>query len=462
MTLSASPNKDVGQIRSYNVPVASKGSGTESALNIVDGIAIIITIIWLSRAWYYPSLSTADRPPGIEIINFANFAAGVYCFVRLLFAGRITSLLEEKILLLLLTIGSINILFSYSPMNTLGFVRTEFLMLATALYCRWKFGRKVLVQLIVEVLGVVILLSLLASFTSIGVMTGFDAGRWRGLFSHKNSLGEISAVLSVLLFGLYRIGYQLHLRHLIYAGAAALCLVFAGSATSLAASLLMLAILLIVEIVAKSRLSSNIKISLFLTGLVCSLTIAGIVIPIVTEALNRDLTFTGRTGIWDAFIFFGEQKPWTGWGWATIAQNEGMLGYIRQTLKLPTIQTPHNGYILLFVELGYPGLVVFCLWLLSNFLGSLRLAFLDIDMMHGLRVAILMGLIVHTFFEGTSGAAPSLWLLFLLASQTSASERTIDKDSLDDTAATDPLPVVLPRSSVHAEKSGFSGGVLRQ
>ncbi len=389
-------------------------SSSSLILNVLDFVCILIAIIWLSHAWYYPSLSTLDRAPGVEVLNFLNFGAGVYFLTRLFFVGRLAALLEEKLVLLFFLIGFVNIYFSYSPINTFGFVRAEFLMLVAAIYYRGKVGQARFVALIAEVLGVIIFLSMLASFTSIGVMSGFDSGRWRGLFGHKNSLGEMSAVLFVLLFGLYRFRWSLSWRHLLYAFSALACLAFAGSATSLAVCFVMVAVILQIELIARMGVSAALRISIFLIGMTTVIAFANVILPLVTESLGRDLTFTGRTGIWQAFLFFAEQKPWTGWGWATIAQNEGMLGYIRQTLKLPNIQTPHSGYVALLVELGYPGVIVFATWLLSVLVGSARIALRDRNLLQATRAAIAMGLILHSFFEGTSGATPSIWFLVLL------------------------------------------------
>jgi O-antigen ligase len=84
-------------------------------------------------------------------------------------------------------------------------------------------------------------------------------------------------------------------------------------------------------------------------------------------------------------------------------------------LALPYIQTSHSGYLTLLVELGIPGLLAFLAWLTINLVGASRRAIIGCEREAMIRLAFLGALIVHSGFESTSGALPSLWLFLLFA-----------------------------------------------
>lgn len=390
-------------------------SDTGRLLRSLDYLALAFCIFSLSYAWIYPSHNTSARAPGIE---YANALFNVFCLygtIRLVFVGEIKLFFEEKLFLLLIFIGIIGLFYSISPRNTLGIIRIELLTLFSYIFFRYRFSREFVVYTFVDVIGIIMILSVLAAFTNLGVMAGFDDGRWRGLFGHKNSLGEYSGLLLLMLFGLWRLKYALKVRHVIYAVATTLCLVNAGSATAIGVVAFAMSVFIATMFLAQSRLAQSLRLASFFSLLIILITAALLLIPMGAEFLGRDLTFTGRTEIWNWFLFFGNKQPWTGWGWATIGENEAMLGYIRETLKLPDIQTPHNGYISIIVELGYPALVVYIVWLLCVFVGASHKVIVGRDYFEAMRVALVAGLIVHNFFESTAGAIPSLWLLLLIS-----------------------------------------------
>jgi O-antigen ligase len=295
-------------------------------------------------------------------------------------------------------------------------VRTATLFFCSCIFIRYRFPAAYILKVFVAAMGLLLLLSLVAALaTPIGVMDGFDAGRWRGIFNHKNTLGENAALTLVVAFGLYATRSRRDYWLACVATLAAGCLLMSGSATALASAgiggLVFGAALAIVRLRIIRRQGFWL-----LLALIALLALVGYVLTgPVAALLGRDTTFTGRTDIWQQFLYFAHQRPWTGWGWATIATTDHMLPIIRQTLGLPYIQTPHSGYLSLVVELGYPGLLAFLIWLSQTVLGSSSRAIFGGSHPAMVQLAIACALIVHSLFESTSGALPSPWLLLLLA-----------------------------------------------
>lgn len=339
------------------------------------------------------------------------------CHVAFNFSGKLAvALRQEQLFLSVILLGIAGFFWSSSPSNTIGMIRVAVLSFGAYLYFRQRFTPDYVFRLFMDVLGIILVLSVLAAvFTPLGAMSGYDTGRWRGLFGHKNSLGEYSGLTILVLFAFWHCGLRLYKRHIVYAISAVLCIVMAGSATSVGVLAFTIGVLTLTKSFSKAHVTKGLLVSSYLLSILLGIAAAYILIPYVAGLLDRDLTFTGRTDIWAWFLYFGNQRPFTGWGWATIGANETILGFIRETLKLPYIQTPHNAYISIIVEIGYPALILYLLWLLSTFVGSSIRALFHKSPTEIIRVSIVAGLMVHNFFESTAGAIPSLWLFLLVA-----------------------------------------------
>jgi exopolysaccharide production protein ExoQ len=142
-------------------------------------------------------------------------------------------------------------------------------------------------------------------------------------------------------------------------------------------------------------------------------------VGLVLEATGRDMTFTGRTGLWKDLLNNAAKNPVLGVGFGAFWV--GPIGYARYPLDNWSRVTPgwrpgqgHNGYLDVYVDLGFLGFALLLMVIGSAFLGalsdlrnrfelgSLRLAFLVSFVMNNLTEA--------SFLKGTH----SLWFLFLL------------------------------------------------
>lgn len=412
--------------RTQTLPLAETiQTGAHSyVLRSMDVMCVLITIFWLSRAWYYPSLRTDDIAPGLKEFSFIAYAAMVYANFRFVLSLRYSLFLRNKFFIIFLCIGCLNLLWTYSFNNTLGMVRTEIIFFITCLFIAIKFRTKEIISISVELFGLLMVLSVLAStISTIGVMQGFDAGRWRGVFGHKNSLGEYATFTTIALFGFWRFRMGFQRRHLIYSLSSVTCLVMAESSNALANCCVGLLFMEFVRTLAQVRLTPLLKMSFFVFVACILPAIAYFSLEYATELLGRDLTFTGRTDIWRWFIFFADQRPWTGWGWATIVANESMLGYIRQTLVLPSIQTPHSGYISILVELGYPALVTYVIWMLLTMTTFAWRALIELDNISAIALGLFGAFTLHNFFESTAASIPSIWIFTFIAVASSYTSR---------------------------------------
>lgn len=185
------------------------------------------------------------------------------------------------------------------------------------------------------------------------------AGLWRGLFSHKNVAGPVMANLSFVGFYLFRRGWR-WIGGVIFVGAMVFILQ-TGSKTT--AGLVPIAIL-VVALPSLMGLRRLTPLLFVLTLLVAAVATLGIVfIPPVKQLLLShfpDLTYTGRTALWE---FSGEaiaKRPWLGYGfesfWGAAPVVDTLPAFDREW-DVRGIVHGHNGYLDIVVTMGFPALI---------------------------------------------------------------------------------------------------------
>ncbi len=185
-------------------------------------------------------------------------------------------------------------------------------------------------------------------------------GFWRGVFTHKNIAGPVMACYSFAGIYLWRRGWRRSGGLMFFA--AVLFLANTGSKT--AAGLVPPAMLIVIlPGLVGMRLVTPVLFAIAVIG--TGLATLGIVfIPPIKEfadAAIPELTYTGRTALWE---FAGEmiaQRPWTGYGyesfWATPLLTTMDQSFDRDW-DIRGIIHGHNGYLDIVVIMGFPTLLV--------------------------------------------------------------------------------------------------------
>lgn len=206
--------------------------------------------------------------------------------------------------------------------------------------------------------GAVMIASVLAALLvpRLGVHHGYDlvatvhAGRWRGVFLHKNLLGGIS--VTAIIYGLRSIRQETLPWKLYFTSAricAVACCVMAGSASAWVGA----ATALIFFLLMKNRLTSNPLV------LGAALVVGAVVIRLlpvdagqIAEALGRDSTFSGRTEIWalgrsmiQSHLLFG----------SGLAADGAVFGQLAKQELFSAAVDLHSGYLDVLFNLGVIG-----------------------------------------------------------------------------------------------------------
>lgn len=193
-----------------------------------------------------------------------------------------------------------------------------------------------------------------------------NKGSWKGVYGHKAVLGRIAAVaVTVAVYVRPRFLWERAMRW----STIAIFVFLAIQSQSRASWLLMVggvAFMLLLAVIRNKRFSAGIKMTIA-TGLGVTVAVAAAsMFSQILAAFGRDDTFSGRTSLWEGAVAVAEaHHPILGAGYRafwTVAGSDGVRDYVQHWVKLPN--HGHNGYLDLWLELGYAGVALFAVFAL--------------------------------------------------------------------------------------------------
>jgi len=130
------------------------------------------------------------------------------------------------------------------------------------------------------------------------------------------------------------------------------------------------------------------------------------------ETMGKDPTLTGRTDIWKEILRVAP-NPLLGTGWGTFWLGD-RLTTIRRTFEGNLLMESHNGYIEVYVNLGWIG-VILLLTIIASGYRSVFQALRDRVEDGSLRLALLVTAIIYNFTEAAFKELNPVWIFFLYA-----------------------------------------------
>jgi len=126
----------------------------------------------------------------------------------------------------------------------------------------------------------------------------------------------------------------------------------------------------------------------------------------VSSAFGRDETLTDRSAIWATLVPYALEKPVLGYGFG---------GFWTDEMRSQTDAHAHNGYLDIILNIGFLGLILLSLFLLSSSKKAYNVLLHDFDS-GALLICLLLMAIVHNIAESTITSFGNQLVAFILFS----------------------------------------------
>jgi O-antigen ligase len=295
---------------------------------------------------------------------------------------------------------------------------------------------------------------------------------WSGIANGKNSLGVIC-----LIFGLASLSRFLQIYRtekaghrtgqLIAYGTVTLMAVYllkeANSATSSSCFVLAGGPLLLTELFRAARKPMFVHVMVVtILGLTVSSLFLGANSSMLQQ-LGRDSTLTGRTDIWRS-AFSLVENPILGTGFESFWVGPRLLKMER--LIDQGVNQAHDGYIEVYLNLGWAGVALLAAVLIGSYRGVIR-ALKNMTPLASLTLAYFITTAAYNFTEAAIKMTSPLWIAFLLFTMIPTNAPVESYDHSDDLARARPvtgrqtaaIPSFSPKvGSFRALKRAFAAG----
>jgi exopolysaccharide production protein ExoQ len=348
-------------------------------LILAEKAFVIISFIYYSGGMLILLLSGGSSEGDESGAEFGNFPilnilflityAIAFCLLTLRWRKAILVISKGGAIWLLLGIAILSIFWSYSPDITKTRVIALTGTMIFSLYFASRYSLKEQLNLLGWTFGISVVLSIIFAILlpKYGQMGGVHAGAWRGIYVHKNGLGQ-RMILSVIIFLVLALNAEKNRWILwsFFAGSFAL-MILSRASSPLLGLVIIIGILSILSVlrwryffmVPALIALSSIAIVLYSLAISNSEQLAG--------AFGKNLTLTGRTDFWPLMVDKIWESPWVGYGFGAFWQGlDGPSAYVwnASAFKAPN---GHNGYLDLCLELGFVGLSIYAIAFISSF-----------------------------------------------------------------------------------------------
>jgi exopolysaccharide production protein ExoQ len=279
---------------------------------------------------------------------------------------------QDKFLWILVVLPLLSILWSFDRAIT---IKDSITMVGSSmfgLYLSTRYSINQQLQLLAVTTGIVVFLSLIfaVALPHYGMMQDFHAGAMRGVYTHKNGLGQMMG-LGILVF----IALIIDDKKSYFAW---IGLVFSVLVLALAKST---ASVINVSIAAPFFLMLNVlrlRYHLMMPALLTIVTIGfsssvwlNNNLESLAVSVGKDPSITGRTPLWGFVWEMIQKQPWLGYGYGGFWQGwDGQAAQIWRAIQW-TPNHPHNGLLALWIDLGLLGVIIFAIGFWRYFVRSL-------------------------------------------------------------------------------------------
>jgi exopolysaccharide production protein ExoQ len=310
-----------------------------------------------------------------SVINLLLLVVYFIAFCLLFLRWKKVALAISKgwLIWLLISLSILSFSWSALPSTTLNRIVAMCGTMVFSIYFSSRYTIKEQIELLCWALGFNTITSLATALIlpQYGISGGVHAGLWRGVFNHKNSLGKAMS-FSAICFLIMALRKEKNRWPFWYLFALSVFLLLMSKATSSLAILIILMVSLFILQIFRWQYSQIIPA---FVGIAFSIVVLYSVVSsnaeLIANIVGKDLTFTGRTELWDLVLDKIKERPWFGYGFGAFWQGlNGPSAYIWNTISFAAPNS-HNGYLDLLLELGIAGFVLYILQFITCFINAI-------------------------------------------------------------------------------------------
>lgn len=397
---------------------------------IFEYIFSICSLLHVSQA-IVPLILTngASEGDGVDVLTLdlsinAKISLLIYAVTFCLLAIRwkrvVNTIFSNSSLWILLGVVCFSYFWSINPSQTMRFAVYAIGTTGFGLYLATRYTLPEQLNLLAWTYGLLLIMSLLFAIgiPQYGLMGGVHEGAFRGVFTHKNQFGAFMAPGGVIFLLSAFKGDKYSWVHWSLLALSCATMVLSRSTTALGTFILMLLLCLIYRIF---RWRYEIMVSAILAVTIVSF--AGLILLFglgsdsLLDLVGKDVTLSGRTDIWSYVWDQIQLRPWLGYGLAAFWNGyEGPSGYIQLAMRIAVIYA-HNGFLDIWLSIGFVGLAVFVLGLLNTMAQSLTLLRKTNSPEGFWPLLFLTYILLSNLTEGTiSNMNSSFWALYAAVS----------------------------------------------
>jgi O-antigen ligase len=312
-------------------------------------------------------------------------ALAVFFFCLLIWrfprSGRKRLLTSSIPLVGILLLAAFSLRWSWDNLVTYKALWFLLAMTSSVVYLGLNYEMDDVLRLFTAVSAILIVVTLITVlvFPERAIMVGKHAGAWRGLFLHKNGLGQTAALMNLVFLvnvGGFRIqSWGRRLYHGLFLVLTMVLVFKSDSATAVILLAVNLGVFLVCLVLI--RWGDRLRPVHWLGGSVIAL--AGLVVAwqarhfIVEGLLGRKPTLTGRIPLWLHLVPFVERRLLLGYGFGL-----AFWSHPDNTRRIYALtgwrpHHAHNGFLDVALSLGILGLLVFILFFFQTLVLSLKL-----------------------------------------------------------------------------------------
>ena len=385
---------------------------------IAFACAVLIILIY-SNGWQLFVLGPTGDPEasGLARALYVPAYLATLVMMALTAARTVAAAARAPLLWLLVAIAFLSMVWSVDPGMTER--RSIALLLTTlgAVVIAARYEWDDLAEVLGTAFGLLAAASFIVGLTmpSLGRMADLFPGAWRGVWSEKNALGDHMALAIAISCGAAMLKPRRRWLWLAAAGLELALLLLSTSKTSLVGLTFGLCAFGLVWLVRRGP-ASAVAASF---GAVTAVILAGAVVLFASNQLlallGKDATLTGRTDVWTPVIRQAQLRPWTGYGYGAVWDDQtiwGPLAWISKEAKF-VARAAHDSWLEIWLGLGYIGLIAWAAYFLETWVRAILALYRIRGAYLALPVLVIFSLTMITESE-VLNYNDFVWLLFAI------------------------------------------------